>query len=368
MKIAHIAPPWIAVPPKDYGGSEVFIYNLVEEQVAQGYEVTLLAPGDAKTSANLVSFFSQSLLDAGVPWQSHLKAYYHLYKAVEYVKFHDFDIVHVNLSSTPDMYIFPLIASLTTPYIMTLHSNFPFDRTQSWIGDADALFMEWASSVPMVASSEHARNANAKRFALNFVGVVHHGLSMAQYRPTVKQPEDFFVWLGHFVPAKGPHLAIEAARKANVPLVLAGIIDQTRSLSRDFFNNVIKPHIDDQQVQYIGPVNLEQKINLLSRARGFLNPIEWEEPFGMVIIEAMAVGCPVISFNRGSASELVLDRKTGFLVHDLNEMVRCISKIDEIDREATRMHVERNFSAPVMAEKYAKVYSRLITMSKGGSR
>ncbi|HYT37248.1 MAG TPA: glycosyltransferase [Ktedonobacteraceae bacterium] len=182
-----------------------------------------------------------------------------------------------------------------------LHSNFPFDRTQSWIGDADELFMEWASSVPMVASSEHARNANAETFTLNFVGVVHHGLSMAQYRLRVKQPEDFFVWLGHFVPAKGPHLAIEAARKAKVPLVLAGIIDHTRSLSLDFFNNVFKPRIDDQQVQYIGPVNTEKKINLLSRARGFLNPVKWEEPFGMVMIEAMAVGCPVISFNRGSA-------------------------------------------------------------------
>ncbi len=368
MKIAHIAPPWITVPPKNYGGTEVFIHDLVEEQVAQGHEVTLLAPSDAKTSAKLVSFFPQSLLDAGVPWQAPLKAYYHLYKAVEYVKGHDFDIVHIQLSSTPDMYIFPLTASLTTPHVMTLHSNFPFDRTESWIGDADALYMEWASSVPMTAISEHARACNAEEYPLNFVGVVHHGLSMTEYQPTVKQPEDFFVWLGHFVPAKGPHLAIEAAKKANVPLVLAGIVDHTRSLSLDYFNDVVKPQIDNQQIKYIGPVNLEQKIDLLSRARGFLNPIEWDEPFGMVIVEAMAVGCPVISFDCGAAPELIVHGKTGFLVKDdVNEMVHYIPHIDEIDREVTRMHVKRNFSASVMAEKYTRIYNKVISMSKGVS-
>jgi glycosyltransferase involved in cell wall biosynthesis len=125
MKIAHIAPPWIAIPPKNYGGTENVIYNLVEEQIAQGHDVALFAPGDAKTSAKHVSFFPASLLASGVPMQAHLKAYYHLHKAVEYIKEHDFDIVHTHLSSTTDMYIFPLTAPLTTPHVTTLHSNFP---------------------------------------------------------------------------------------------------------------------------------------------------------------------------------------------------------------------------------------------------
>jgi glycosyltransferase involved in cell wall biosynthesis len=363
MKIAHIAPPWIAIPPKNYGGTENVIYNLVEAQVAQEHDVTLFAPGDARTSARHIAFFPKSLLEEGVPWQAHLQAYYHLHKAVAYVKEHEFDIVHTHLSSAPDMYIFPLTASLSTPHVTTLHSRFPFDRVQSWTGQADEYYMDWAPSVPMVAISESARAEVP--FPLNFVGVVHHGLLMNQYVPAQKKRGDFFVWLGRFVADKGTHLAIEAAKRAGVTIVLAGTIDRHQHESVNYFNNVIKPLIDDEQVKYIGPVNMKEKVSLLSRARGFLNPIEWEEPFGMVMIEAMALGCPVISFARGAAPEIIVHRKTGFLVHDVDEMVRFIPRVDEIDREAIRMYVERNFSARVMAEKYVKIYDQVIKQARG---
>lgn len=360
MKIAHIAPPWIPIPPKNYGGTEIVIYNLVEEQVAQGHDVTLIAPGDAKTSAKQISVFPRSLLEEGVPWQAHLKAYYHMHKAVEYVKEHDFDILHTNLSSSSDLYIFPLTAPLTTPHVTTLHSRFPFDRLPNgWMGSADSYYMEWAPFVPMIAISESARAEVP--YDLNIVGVVHHGLPMEQFYPTGKKRGDFFVWLGRFVPDKGTHLAIQAAKEAGVPLVLAGTIDRHCQDSMHYFQDVIKPLIDNEQVRYIGPVNMKEKIRLLSRARGFLNPIEWEEPFGMVMIEAMALGCPVISFARGAAPEIIVHRKTGFLVHDVDEMVRFIPRIDEIDRDVTRMHVELNFSARVMAEKYVKLYRKVIS-------
>src|SRR5450755_371786 len=212
MKIAHIAPPWIAIPPKNYGGTEIVIYNLVEAEVAQGHDVTLFAPGDTRTSAKLISFFPRSLLEEGVPWSGHLKAYYHLYKAVEYIKGHEFDIVHTHLSSSSDMYLFPLLSSLATPHVTTLHSRFPFDRIQSWTGTADELYMEWAPSIPMVAISESARAESPEE--LHFVGVVHHGLPMQQFVPSTKKRGDFFVWLGRFVPDKGTHLAIEAAKRA----------------------------------------------------------------------------------------------------------------------------------------------------------
>lgn len=362
MKIAHIAPPWIAIPPKNYGGTEIVIYNLVEEQVAQGHDVTLFAPGDAKTSATHISFFPKSLLEEGVPWQAHLKAYYHIHKAVEYIKEHDFDIVHTHLSSSSDMYIFPLIAPLRTPHVTTLHSRFPFDRVQSWIGNADEYYMDWIAPAPMIAISQSAR-AEVPH-GLNFVGVVHHGLPMQQFIPTAKKQGDFFVWLGRFVPDKGTHLAISATKQAGVKIVLAGTIDRHQQESVSYFQEVIKPQIDNEQVKYIGPVNMKEKIRLLSRARGFLNPIEWEEPFGMVMIEAMALGCPVISFARGAAPEIVVHRKTGFLVHDVDEMVRFIHRIDEIDRDVTRMYVEHNFSARVMAEKYVRIYKKVIKMSK----
>src|ERR1700736_5178412 len=131
MKIAQIAPPWISIPPKNYGGTETVIAHLVEGLITLKHDVTLLAPGDANTSARLVSFFPRSLINEGVPWGAHLKAYYHLHKSIEYVKTHHFDIVHLHLSGTADMYAFPLVSSLTTPVVVTLHSRFPFDKTQS---------------------------------------------------------------------------------------------------------------------------------------------------------------------------------------------------------------------------------------------
>jgi glycosyltransferase involved in cell wall biosynthesis len=363
VKIAHIAPPWIAIPPKNYGGTEIVIYNLVEELVAQGHDVTLFAPGDARTSATLVSFFPQSLIDSGVPWPAHLKAYYHLVKSLEHAR--EFDIVHTHLSSSSDLYLFPLTAGLATPHVTTLHSRFPFDRVQSWSGDADQSYMEWAPLVPIVAISEAAREEVP--YDLNFVGVVHHGLPMSQFTPPRHPRGEYFAWLGRFVPEKGTHLAIAAAQRAHVPLVLAGTIDRYQQESMRYFEEHIKPHIDGQQITYIGPVNMQQKRRLLSRARGFLNPIEWEEPFGMVMIEAMALGCPVISFARGAAPELIVHGKTGFLVHDVKEMVRYIPRIDDIDRDETRRYVEHHFSARVMAEQYVKIYKKLITQARAAS-
>lgn len=359
MKIAHIASPWFSVPPKNYGGTETVLYNLIEAQVAQGHEVTLYAAGDARTSAKLVSFFARSLIESGVPWQAHLKAYYHLRKSVAAARQGDFDIVHAHLSTASDMYLFPLMADMQVPHVMTLHSRFPFDRLPNgWIGDADPLYMEWATSMPMVAISEHARQEVP--YPLNIVGVVYHGLLMDEFRPVRTQRTGYFAWLGRCVPEKGAHLAIQAAKEAGVPLILAGTVDRNMPESVRYFQEQIKPQVDNKQIRYIGPANMKEKISLFSGARAFLNPIEWEEPFGMVMIEAMAVGCPVISFNRGAAPELIVDGKTGFLVEDVEGMVRAMASIDSIDRNVTRQHVEEHFSARVMAENYTKVYERVI--------
>jgi len=363
MKIAQIASPWIPIPPKNYGGTESVLHNLVEEQVAQGHDVTLFAPGDAKTSAELVSFFPKSLLAEKVPWTAHLKAFYHLYKALEEIRGQDFDIVHTHLSTGTDMYIFPLTAALAVPHVTTLHSPFPFDRASSgWVGDADRYYMDWAPYVPMVAISESARAEVP--FDLNFVGMVQNGLDISQYRPSGRKREDFFVWLGRFVPEKGPHLAIEAAKQANVPLVLAGTIDRYMKDSVSYFHEQIEPQFDNEQIRYVGPVNMRQKVRLLSRACGFLNPIEWEEPFGMVMVEAMALGCPVISFERGAAPEIIVHGETGFLVRNVAEMVEYIPRVNEIDRDFLHEYVEQHFSAHVMAEKYGKVYEKVIEMNR----
>jgi glycosyltransferase involved in cell wall biosynthesis len=359
MKIAQIASPWIAVPPTTYGGTEGMLYNLIEEQIAQGHDVTLFAPGDARTSAQHISFFDQSLIDAGVPWQAHLKAFYHYYKAVEYINAHVFDIAHIHLSSASDMYLYPLLHASGMPVISTLHSRFPFDVVDSWHGDADDYYLGWLTSVPLVVISESA--LVDVPYHLNFLDVIHHGLPLKQIVPTVERPDDFFVWLGRLFPVKGVHLAIEAAKRAGVPLVLAGTIDQHTSESVDYFERMIRPQLDDQQIRYIGPVGTEQKIDLLSRARGLLNPIRWNEPFGMVMIEAMAVGCPVISFVRGAAPELVCHGESGFLVHDVDEMVSYISKVGTLDRHIVRKYVEKHFSVEKMVEKYIRAYRKVIT-------
>jgi len=363
MKIAQIAPPWISVPPKNYGGTETVIAYLVEELIALKHDVTLLAPADANTSARLVSFFPRSLIDEGAPWGAHLKAYYHLYKSIEYVKTHHFDIVHLHLSSAADMYVFPLVSSLTTPVVATMHSRFPFDRAPlcqggMWIGDADEYYMEWLSSIPMVAISQSARAEVS--YPLRFVGVVPHGLPMDIFKPVVEQPENFLVWLGRFSPEKGAHLAIQVAKAVNMPLVLAGIVDEQVAEQITYFEEMIKPHIDGQQISYIGPVNLEQKIDLLSQAKGFLNPIEWEEPFGMVMIEAMSVGCPVITFARGAAPEVVADGIGGFLVQDVQEMVQSVARLDELDRQKVRAYAKTKFAVHEMARNYLRIYQKVI--------
>jgi glycosyltransferase involved in cell wall biosynthesis len=364
MKIAQIAPAWITIPPKNYGGTESVLYHLIEELVGQGHDVTLFAPEDAKTSARQVSFFPNSLLAEKIPWQAHLKATYHLLRAVEESRRRKFDIVHSHLSSATDLYLFPLMASLATPHVTTLHSTFPFDRIGNWRGDADGYYMRWASEVPLVAISKSAREQARELHPLKFVGVVYNGISMQQYTTRSKRREDFFVWLGRFSPEKGTHLAIEAAQRAQVRLVLAGTIDRSSREASAYFQDVIRPEIDNEQIRYFGPANLRQKISLYSRARGFLNPIEWEEPFGMVMIEAMALGCPVISFARGAAPELIVDGKTGFLVRNVKEMVDCMARTDEIDRKVVRDHVDSNFSARVMAQRYVQVYEQIIASQK----
>ena len=363
MKIAQIAPPWLPIPPENYGGTECIISSLVENQVAQGHTVTLFAPGDAHTSAELVSFFPHSLIQEGVPWTAHCKAFYHLQKSIEQVAAQDFDIVHTHLSCSADLYHFPLLASLAVPHVTTLHSCFPFDHTDDgWTGDADKYYMDWAPAVPLVGISESAKAQALAKFPLNFVGVVHNGIEHNQFYASPQEHGDYFAWIGRFTAEKGAHLCIEAAKAAKVPLIMAGTADEHVQESVDYFHEKIEPQIDNDTIKYIGPVNMQQKAQLLSHARGFLNPIEWEEPFGMVMAEAMMSSCPVISFDRGAARELIVQGQTGYLVQNLAEMVQAIPHIEEIDREVTRRHAVHNFSADKMAENYGEIYQKVIAM------
>ncbi|GCF09036.1 glycosyltransferase family 4 protein [Dictyobacter arantiisoli] len=367
MKIAQIAPPWVSLPPQAHGGTENVIYQLVEELVELGHEVTVFAPADAHTAAKQVSFIPKSLLTEGVPWQANLKAYYHLHKSLEYVAEHDFDVVHTHLSSSSDMYIFPLATMLTTPHVTTLHAYFPFDRTtDNWIGDADHYFMEWANHVSLVAISENARRRVSH--TTGFVGTVHNGLRLDQYTPTAPSAGDYFVWLGHFTYENGAHLAIEAAKCAGVPLLLAGVKEQYNRDAMEYYRHLVKPSIDGVQIRTVRLASTRDRINLLRQARGLLHPIQWDEPFGMALIEAMATGCPVISLARGAAPELIDHGHSGFLAHNLHEMIAYIKHIDEIQREDVRDHAEQYFSSRIMAEKYLHIYTNEIAARNFSAR
>ncbi|GHO83111.1 glycosyltransferase family 4 protein [Dictyobacter formicarum] len=355
MKIAQLAPPWIEVPPKAYGGTETVLHILVEEQVAQGHEVTLIAASGSQTAANLVSLTSHSLLEEGFSWHDTQKEREYLQQALAYINDNDFDIIHTHLSSGGDMYLFPLLAHARIPHVTTLHSNLPFQPEEVPPELSQNDIIRWAEHVPIVAISEQARQHQG--LPLHFIGVVHHGISLEQYCVPSDPPEDYFLWLGRFVPEKGPHLAIQAAQQAGVPLVLAGTISQNQE---QYYKEIIEPQIDGQLIRNHGPAGYEEKLTLMGHARGFLNPITWEEPFGMVMIEALALGCPVISFARGAAPEIVKDGKTGFLVEDLKEMVQAIGRIDEIKREKARAYVQEHFSCTAMARKYNDIYQKAI--------
>jgi glycosyltransferase involved in cell wall biosynthesis len=359
MKIAQIAPPWIAVPPKDYGGTETVLHCLVEEQVAQGHNVTLIASGDSQTSAHLVPLIKQGLREDGVPWNDYQQELDYLEQALNYVQKHDFDIVHTHVSSGGDMFLFPLLARLQIPHVTTLHSNLPFRSAEVPDEIRNERFVRWTSQVPIVAISEHARQNQG--LPLNFIGVVHHGIPLEKDRVLPTQPDDYFLWLGRFVPEKGPHLAIEGAQLAQMPLILAGKITQDTPQIQSYYQDKIQPHLDGQQIRNHGPADAQEKRDLMSHARGFLNPIEWEEPFGMVMIEAMALGCPVISFAHGAAPEIIQDGETGFLVQNLDGMIQAMGRIDEIKREKVQAHVQKHFSCEAMERKYDTIYQQAIS-------
>lgn len=412
LKIAQISPPWVSVPPKNYGGTENVIDALISAQEKQGHKITLFASGTSNVpkGIELISRFDEALYDKLEDWDAHLHANIHYRHAVKYIKNFNklypsekFDIVHIHFSATSDLLIFPLLHDFlpNTPIVATLHSTFPFDHKYKNY-PADLLYKDYFKDVPLVAISnkfKEVANAGVSDYipkGLNFCGVVYNGISTEMYKPSDYKPSDYFIWLGRINSIKGVHLAIEAAKKANKPLILAGGVYEESQI--EYFKKMIEPQLDiklsdgttrvdfnQEQVEeliskknkiiFVGSANLEQKINLYKRAQGFVNPIEWDEPFGMVLIEANACGCPVISFERGAIPEIVEDNKTGYLIKDtianpqkaVNQMAEAMKKIsnDVVQgnftmRKYAREHVLKKFSNEAMANGYNQVYNKVI--------
>ena len=375
LRIAHIAPPWFAIPPRDYGGTENVISTLTEGLVQRGHAVTLFATGDSITSANLWYIWSKDLISMQVPWTDSSKAKKHIQDAFQYAirenkngvagSRYNFDIIHVHLSSAADIFLFELASLSPIPIVATLHSRFPFDRRENHIGEDDAFYLKWAHSLPLIAISQYAKKDALQHVIekISFAGVIPHGLNSLNFDQGEKKDRDILTWIGRVTPDKGTHHALEVAVKLKQKIIFAGIIDKFLSSSQDYYLKKIKPLMDayPEYITYIGKVNRIEKAKLLQRSLVFLNPIVWEEPFGLVVIEAMAQGCPVISFKRGAMAEIIKPGINGDFAKDTDEMAqKVLPVIQNIDRNKLVQWTKDNYSDGKMILEYEKTYQEVI--------
>ena len=339
MKILQVAPLWERVPPPAYGGTEAVVSVLTDALAQAGHEVVLCASGDSLTVAPLRSVFHRSLRTAdgikdGTPYN-----WVHAAEAIASAR--EFDIIH-NHAGEPVM----ALAGLTeTPMLTTMHCLITPDTRIVWEryqGHYNTVSRAQCDTVPPLARPRYA-------------GAVHNGINAASF-PFSAAKDDYLLCLNRIAPEKGTHLAIEVARKAGRKLIIAGKVDR---VDREYYEAMVKPLLDGHNVIYAGEADHRLKRELFAGAACLLNPICWEEPFGLVPVEAMACGTPVIAFSRGAMPELIVDGETGFLVHDIDSMVAALEKIDAIERARCRRHVEANFDVPVMVEGYLRLYREI---------
>jgi glycosyltransferase involved in cell wall biosynthesis len=339
MRIAQVAPLTEAIPPKLYGGTERVVHWLTEELVALGHEVTLFASGDSCTSAKLEAVWPRALrLDGAIrdPNALHMMMLERVRQQAA-----DFDLLHFHL----DYYPFSLFSRQSTPFVTTLHGRLDLPEHQP-------VFATF-SSVPVVSISDSQRRPLPHA---GWVRTIHHGLPERLLRP-LPMKRDYLAFLGRIAPEKRPDRAIRLAERCGIPLKIAAKVDNA---DRDYFEEKISPLIRAPLVEYLGEIGDHEKSAFLSGARALLSTIDWPEPFGLVMIEAMACGTPVIGYNRGSVPEVIDDGVTGFIVEDETSAVAAIKRLPELSCEKVRKRFEERFTARRMASDYLSVYRSLI--------
>jgi glycosyltransferase involved in cell wall biosynthesis len=338
MHIAQVAPLTEAIPPKLYGGTERVVSWLTEELIGLGHDVTLFASGDSVTSAQLDAVWPRALrLDGAVrdPNALHMVMLERVHQRAA-----EFDFIHFHL----DYYPFSLFSRQPVPFVTTLHGRLDLPEHQP--------VFDTFPSVPVVSIS------NAQRRPLpqaNWVRTVHHGLPETLLQPKSVKPS-YFAFLGRIAPEKGVDRAIRISQHCGVPLKIAAKVD---SVDREYFEERIRPMMKAADVDYIGEISDAQKAEFLSGATVLLVPIDWPEPFGLVMIEAMACGTPVIAFNRGSVPEVIEDGLTGFIVEDINGAIGAVDRLNHLSRQTIRRRFEERFTARRMAQDYLAVYRGL---------
>ncbi|MET0709163.1 MAG: glycosyltransferase family 4 protein [Tardiphaga sp.] len=340
MRIAQVAPLTEAVPPKLYGGTERVVHWLTEELVALGNEVTLFASGDSQTSAKLDAGWPKALrLDGSVrdPNALHMEM---LERVRQKSDDEEFDFLHFHL----DYYPFSLFARQPTPFVTTLHGRLDLPEHQP-------VFTTFSKS-PVISISNAQRRPVPQA---NFVRTVYHGLPEKLLTPQPITPS-YLAVLGRIAPEKGVDRAIKIAIRCGIPLKIAAKIDRA---DQEYYDEIIKPLMAHSLVEYIGEIGDHEKPQFLSGALGLLLPIDWPEPFGLVMIESMACGTPVIAYNRGSVPEIIDEAVTGFVVEDEISAAAAVGRLAGMDRAAIRARFEERFTARRMALDYMAAYREL---------
>ncbi len=342
MRILQVAPLWETVPPPAYGGTEAVVSVLCEELVRRGHDVTLCAAGDSTTAAELFSIYHRSLRTAS-DIQTPL-VYDLMHAALSLKQASSFDIVHNHAGEI----VMAMSHLVDVPMLTTMHCLITPDTKFIWdsyLGSYNTISRSQKGLMPAIANN-------------NYCGVVYNAIDVASF-PYDEDKEDYLLFLSRVSPDKAPHLAVEVAKRLGKRIIVAGKVDPN-PIDQGYFRTTLAPLVDGDQVQFFGEANSRQKRKLYAKARCLLIPLRWEEPFGLVLAEAMACGTPVVAFRRGAASEVVVHGETGYLVEDLDRMVEAVRKVDQIDPARCRRHVEENFGPQRMAAGYLNVYQRLL--------
>ena len=351
MKIAQVAPLWERVPPPKYGGIEMGVYLLSKGLVELGHRVTLFAAGTSESPGLLRSVYPKPLYRAGVSWENISYPYLNFVSAFRMNE--EFDIIHIHLCLTQDYLALAFPFFVKSKVIFTTRSVLP-DRKKE--NNDKKVLLETYSNDNFISISNSQRKGWEH---LNWLATIYNGIDLDKFEFS-QDGGDHLVWVGKIRPEKGVHLAIDAARHTNNKLILAGPIDKNHSARIKYWNNQIKPKIDGKNIIYVGELKREQVAKLFQNAKAFINPIQWEEAFGLVMAESQACGTPVITFKRGSASEVVKDKKTGLIVDDFDALISAIKKVDRINREDCRKWAVSRFSYMRMVNNYCKIYKQLI--------
>jgi glycosyltransferase involved in cell wall biosynthesis len=339
LRVAQIAPLHESVPPKLYGGTERVVAYIAEELARRGHDVTLFASGDSTAKVPLRAGFPEALRLKGL---DYMGAAYHLRMLSEiYDHAERFDIIHSHV----DFLAFPFSRLVSVPTVSTMHGRL----------DLDAFVPLYRSytDLPLVSISNEQRRPIP---FMNWVGTVYHGLprNLLRFNPG---PGSYLAFLGRISPEKRPDLAIEVARRAGVPLKIAAKVDR---VDRDYFDAVVKPLLSTPGVEFIGEIDDSQKEQFLGGALALLFTVDWPEPFGLVMIESLACGTPVIARPCGSVPEVLRDGVTGLMASGISELVDAVRRVGTLSRRGCREEFEARFTAEVMAANYERIYYQLI--------